>query len=175
MYIGSKYRLSVYLICNNRYRYRPWKTHIGRPLISTLSFNESQRSRRLGRSHLYQPGWSDPHLTSLKYFQQKKVKDVFVIFLKNNIGIFEQWYSSITVSLREKAYQTTRDQFGSHRRDQKPLHLCAMSLSKTNSRKWLQQKDNIWFNESFFQSGYCNKSGQVIHRGHELLKKGYKN
>ncbi len=31
-YIGSKYRLSVYLICNNRYRYRPWKTHIGRPL-----------------------------------------------------------------------------------------------------------------------------------------------
>ncbi len=30
-YIGSKYRLSVYLICNNRYR--PWKTHIGRPLI----------------------------------------------------------------------------------------------------------------------------------------------
>ncbi len=22
-YIGSKYRLSVYLICNNRYRYRP--------------------------------------------------------------------------------------------------------------------------------------------------------
>ncbi len=34
-YIGSKYRLSVYLICNNRYRYRPWKTHIGRPLIHT--------------------------------------------------------------------------------------------------------------------------------------------
>ncbi len=31
-YIGSKYRLSVYLICNNRYRDRPWKTHIGRPL-----------------------------------------------------------------------------------------------------------------------------------------------
>ncbi len=30
-YIGSKYRLSVYLICNNRYR--PWKTHIGRPLV----------------------------------------------------------------------------------------------------------------------------------------------
>ncbi len=31
-------RLSVYLICNNRYRYRPWKTHIGRPLnlISVL-------------------------------------------------------------------------------------------------------------------------------------------
>ncbi len=24
-YIGSKYRLSVYLICNNRYRHRPWK------------------------------------------------------------------------------------------------------------------------------------------------------
>ncbi len=32
-YIGSKYRLSVYLICNNLYRHRPWKTHIGRPLI----------------------------------------------------------------------------------------------------------------------------------------------
>ncbi len=32
-YIGSKYRLSVYLICNNRYRHRPWKTHIGRPLL----------------------------------------------------------------------------------------------------------------------------------------------
>ncbi len=32
-YIGSKYRLSVYFICNNRYRYRPWKTHIGRPLV----------------------------------------------------------------------------------------------------------------------------------------------
>ncbi len=30
-YIGSKYRLSVYLICNNRYQ--PWKTHIGRPLV----------------------------------------------------------------------------------------------------------------------------------------------
>ncbi len=35
-YIGSKYRLSVYLICNNRYRYRPWKTHIGRPLLEML-------------------------------------------------------------------------------------------------------------------------------------------
>ncbi len=35
-YIGSKYRLSVYLICNNRYRYRPWKTHIGRPLLYTI-------------------------------------------------------------------------------------------------------------------------------------------
>ncbi len=34
-YIGSKYRLSVYLICNNRYWYRPWKTHIGRPLHRT--------------------------------------------------------------------------------------------------------------------------------------------
>ncbi len=31
IYIRSKYRLSVYLVCNNRYR--PWKTHIGRPLI----------------------------------------------------------------------------------------------------------------------------------------------
>ncbi len=38
-YIGSKYRLSVYLICNNRYRYRPWKTHIGRPLVLTRSSN----------------------------------------------------------------------------------------------------------------------------------------
>ncbi len=36
MYIGSKYRLSVYLICNNRYR--PWKTHIGRPLHLRLKF-----------------------------------------------------------------------------------------------------------------------------------------
>ncbi len=36
-YIGSKYRLSVYLICNNRFRYRPWKTHIGRPLVRTTS------------------------------------------------------------------------------------------------------------------------------------------
>ncbi len=35
-YIGSKYRLSVYLICNNRYRYRPWKTHIGRPLVNSV-------------------------------------------------------------------------------------------------------------------------------------------
>ncbi len=43
-YIGSKYRLSVYLICNNRYRYRPWKTHIGRPLIlyPVLFFLSSQ-------------------------------------------------------------------------------------------------------------------------------------
>ncbi len=34
-YIGSKYWLSVYLICNNRYR--PWKTHIGRPLGCTIA------------------------------------------------------------------------------------------------------------------------------------------
>ncbi len=34
-YISSKYRLSVYFICNNRYRHRPWKTHIGRPLIQS--------------------------------------------------------------------------------------------------------------------------------------------
>ncbi len=40
-YIGSKYRLSVYLICNNRYRYRPWKTHIGRPLALTHMHAES--------------------------------------------------------------------------------------------------------------------------------------
>ncbi len=33
IYIGSKYRLSVYLVCNNWYRHLPWKTHIGRPLI----------------------------------------------------------------------------------------------------------------------------------------------
>ncbi len=32
-YIGSKYRLSVCLVCKNRYRHRPWKTHIGRPLL----------------------------------------------------------------------------------------------------------------------------------------------
>ncbi len=36
IYIGSKYRLSVYLVCNNRYRHRPWKRHIGRPLVQTL-------------------------------------------------------------------------------------------------------------------------------------------
>ncbi len=41
-YIGSKYRLSVYLICNNRYR--PWKTHIGRPLIQII-FTSSIRNR----------------------------------------------------------------------------------------------------------------------------------
>ncbi len=35
IYIGSKYRLSVYLVCNNQYRHRPWKTHIGRPLLQT--------------------------------------------------------------------------------------------------------------------------------------------
>ncbi len=37
-YIGSKYRLSVYLICNNQYRYRPWKTHIGRPLVEMIKW-----------------------------------------------------------------------------------------------------------------------------------------
>ncbi len=35
-YIGSKYRLSVYLVCNNRHR--PWKTHIGRPLLNTQEY-----------------------------------------------------------------------------------------------------------------------------------------
>ncbi len=40
IYIGSKYRLSVYLVCNNwyRYRHRPWKTHIGRPLAWMIVF-----------------------------------------------------------------------------------------------------------------------------------------
>ncbi len=42
MYIGSKYQLSVYLVCNNRYR--PWKTHIGRPLnkITSVKHNLTQ-------------------------------------------------------------------------------------------------------------------------------------
>ncbi len=29
LYIGKKNWLSVYLVCNNRYGHRPWKTHIG--------------------------------------------------------------------------------------------------------------------------------------------------
>ncbi len=46
-YIGSKYRLSVYLICNNRYRYRPWKTHIGRPLVFSVTRSFRNRSNML--------------------------------------------------------------------------------------------------------------------------------
>ncbi len=50
-YIGSKYRLSVYLICNNRYR--PWKTHIGRPLIATIHIqDQTQRSASKQLIHL---------------------------------------------------------------------------------------------------------------------------
>ncbi len=37
-YTRHVYRLSVYLICNNRYR--PWKTHIGWPLIMTSNVKQ---------------------------------------------------------------------------------------------------------------------------------------
>ncbi len=46
IYIGSKYRLSVYLVCNNRYR--PWKTHIGRPLVEICKNRNGQTTKPWG-------------------------------------------------------------------------------------------------------------------------------
>ncbi len=67
MYIGSKYRLSVYLIFNNRYRHRPWKTHIGRPqfLITILLC-----PRRLRESAVIQLFRIKRHLLSVSGFTE---------------------------------------------------------------------------------------------------------
>ncbi len=108
-HVGSKYRLSVYLICNNRYQ--PWKTHIGRPhnewMNDDIYHNQQvSSSMAIQQFMLSMSGWQTPlrevkAITAIKYFVINatplvinfktitvRVQIIFIVCLHIQINVF---------------------------------------------------------------------------------------